>query len=130
MIQDAESTYPSECCGLLIGTDGTDRVASEARPCQNATSEMPSIRYKIPPSALLETERSLAGSDRIVLGIYHSHPDHSAQPSRFDFDHAWPWYTYLILATKRRQFQEIQAWRLSPNLSEFQKEELKVLRTA
>ncbi len=130
MIEHAESTYPSECCGLLIGRDGIERVASEARPCQNAASETPGIRYKIPPRTLLETEEELAGTDKIVLGIYHSHPDHQAQPSSFDLDHAWPWYTYLILSFKSRQFQEIQGWRFSPKLSVFEKEELKVLRTA
>ncbi len=129
MVQHAESTYPAECCGLLIGADGIDRVASEARRCQNAASEAPSTRYKIPPQTLLETERSLAGSDKIVLGIYHSHPDHQAQPSSFDYDHAWPWYTYLVLSVKNGRFEEALAWRLAPDLSKFQKEELRVSET-
>ncbi len=129
MINHSESTYPSECCGLLIGTDGVDRVASQARPCQNAASEMPSIRYKIPPQTLLETERSLAGSDKIVLGIYHSHPNHLAQPSTFDFDHAWPWYTYLVLSVRNGRYEKALAWRLAPDLSKFQREELRVSET-
>ena len=128
MIQHAESTYPSECCGLIIGTDGINRVASEARPCQNEASETPSIRYKIPPQALMEMERSLAGTDKSILGIYHSHPDYPAQPSGFDFDHAWPWYTYLVLSVRKSRFEEALAWRLAPDLSKFQREELKIVK--
>lgn len=129
MIKHAESTYPSECCGLLIGIEGTDRVTSEARPCLNAASDMTGTRYKIPPLTLLETEKELSGSRRIILGIYHSHPDHPAQPSSYDLDHAWPWYTYLVLSVKRGCFEEAQAWRLASDLSKFRSEDLKIVES-
>ena len=32
-----------------------------------------------------------------IVGYYHSHPDHPARPSAFDTEHAWPWYSYLIV---------------------------------
>ncbi len=123
----AESTYPSECCGLLIGVEGEERRVVEARPCLNATSTGAGLRYKIDPLVLLRTERELAGSEKVVLGIYHSHPDYPASPSKIDFDGAWPWYSYLVLSVKHGRFEEALAWRLAPNLTEFRSEELKIL---
>lgn len=127
LTDQAESTYPTECCGLLIGLDAEERRVVEARPCVNASSENSGLRYKIDPFVLMETERELAGSEKVVLGIYHSHPDYPASPSRIDFDSAWPWYSYLVLSVKHGRFEEALAWRLAPNLSEFRSEELKVL---
>ncbi len=34
----------------------------------------------------------------MVLGFYHSHPDHPARPSEYDRAHAWPFYSYVIVA--------------------------------
>ena len=28
-----------------------------------------------------------------VVGVYHSHPDVAARPSRSDLESAWPWYS-------------------------------------
>ncbi len=125
----AESAYPAECCGLLIGLEGEERRVLEARPCPNETSQGPGLRYRINPSVLMETERELLGSEKIILGIYHSHPDYSAAPSKIDFDGAWPWYSYLVLSVRNGRFEEMLAWRLAPDLSEFRKEELKVSAT-
>ena len=36
-----------------------------------------------------------------VLGFYHSHPDHPARPSETDRRHAWPYYSYVIVAHRQ-----------------------------
>ena len=128
--QQAESAYPTECCGLLIGLDGNERRVEEARPCLNAAPDMARVRYKIHPLALLETEKELLGSERMILGIYHSHPDYPTSPSQIDFEHAWPWYSYLILSVKRGHLEEAASWRLASDMSEFRREELRVLEAA
>lgn len=127
MIQQAERAYPLECCGLLIGLDGEERRIVEARACQNTAPNKAQARYKINPLTILETERGLAGSEKVLLGIYHSHPDYPASPSKLDFDGAWPWYSYLVLSVRNSRFEEVHAWRLAPDLSEFRREELKIL---
>jgi proteasome lid subunit RPN8/RPN11 len=126
MIEHAEVTYPSECCGLLIGLDGAERRIMEARPCQNATPDKAQARYKINPLTILETEKELAGTEKVILGIYHSHPDYPASPSKIDFRHAWPWYSYMIVSLKRGRFEEAASWRLAPDMNGFQREDWRV----
>ncbi len=126
MIEHAEATYPSECCGLLIGLNREERRVLEVRQSQNVAPNKDRTRYKIDPIIILKTERELAGSEKVILGIYHSHPDYPASPSRVDFDGAWPWYSYLVLSVSNGRFEEVLAWRLEPRLSEFRREELKV----
>jgi proteasome lid subunit RPN8/RPN11 len=126
MIEHAEKTYPSECCGLLIGLDGEERRVVESRPCQNASLNKAHARYKINPLTILETEKELAGTEKVIIGIYHSHPDYPASPSKIDFRYAWPWYSYLIVSVKRGRFEEATSWRLAADMNRFRKEEWRV----
>ncbi len=70
-------------------------------------------RYWIDPRALMEAQRY--GRDRgwIILGIYHSHPDHLAVPSERDRQLAWADYSYPILSVMDGQVADIQSWRLA-----------------
>ncbi len=129
MVEQAELSYPTEGCGLLIGVERGDRSVEEARPCLNAAPDTARTHYKIHPMTLMETERELYGSNRVILGIYHSHPDYPANPSKLDLEHAWPWYSYLILSVQYGHYKEAASWRLSSDLSEFRREELKISNT-
>ena len=42
-----------------------------------------------------------AKAGELVLGFYHSHPDHPARPSEYDREHAWPFYSYVIVAIEQ-----------------------------
>jgi proteasome lid subunit RPN8/RPN11 len=92
-----EETYPHECCGALVGTNGRT-TATVALP--NTTEEGPRRRFMVRPSdyRLAEQRAQELGGD--LLGFYHSHPDHPARPSQYDLDHAWPTFAYIIVAVK------------------------------
>jgi len=92
-----EETYPHECCGALVGTNG-HTTATVALP--NTTEEGPRRRFMVRPSdyRLAEQRAQELGGD--LLGFYHSHPDHPARPSQYDLDHAWPTFAYIIVAVK------------------------------
>jgi proteasome lid subunit RPN8/RPN11 len=47
-----------------------------------------------------------------LIGWYHSHPDAPARPSEFDREHAWPWYSYIILSVQSGRPCEMNSWRL------------------
>ncbi|MGF1523797.1 MAG: M67 family metallopeptidase [Leptolyngbyaceae cyanobacterium] len=131
MRQQAVRTYPEECCGLLLGTqdgEGKRRCVQEILPMENTwTVETQALterdvssatlnkqnRYWIDPRALMEAQRY--GRDRgwIILGIYHSHPDHLAVPSERDRQLAWADYSYPILSVMDGQVADIQSWRLA-----------------
>jgi len=61
-----------------------------------------------------------------VLGYYHSHPDHLAAPSAFDTEHAWPWYSYIIVRVDRGRAAELASWVLEDDRSAMSSESLEV----
>ena len=64
-----------------------------------------------------ELEAGRRGLD--VLGFYHSHPDHPAEPSEYDREHALPGYVYVIVAVDNGGAGEVKSWSLSPDRTAF-----------
>ena len=84
--REAEAAFPRECCGLLIGqgvrtVTVTDVVVSE----NHANSD---DRFLIDPQAQFDWMRKLRGTDRRIIGHYHSHPNGQDEPSKHDADMA------------------------------------------
>ena len=90
-----QETYPHECCGALVGRDGSV-TTTVALP--NTTDEGPRRRFMVRPSDYQLAERRATELGGDLLGFYHSHPDHPARPSQYDLDHAWPTFAYIIVA--------------------------------
>jgi proteasome lid subunit RPN8/RPN11 len=65
-----------------------------------------------------------------VVGWYHSHPDHPAAPSQYDQDHAWPWYSYIIVSVANGKPQDMTSWRLTDDRSRFTREDLETRESA
>ena len=82
-----EAAYPGEACGLILGH--TDTVA-EVVPTANVRNDSVRNRYWLDPLEHMRIERETDRRGLHVLGVYHSHPDDTAQPSAFDLDNAWP----------------------------------------
>ena len=61
-----------------------------------------------------------------VLGYYHSHPDHPARPSVYDRDHAWPWYSYVIVSVERGVPKDMTCWVLSDDRSSLTRNQLEI----
>lgn len=120
----AAEAYPEECCGALIGTDGEPRSVVRVVAAGNARSEDRARRYLIEPGAVLAVERGAEEDGLEVIGFYHSHPDHPARPSSFDRDHAWPWYSYVIVEATSSGAGAPRAWRLRDDRSEFEEQEI------
>jgi proteasome lid subunit RPN8/RPN11 len=117
--------YPHECCGLLLGrTDGEAKTVVDLRPVQNSRSDSRETRYLIDPRDLFVAEKEARNRNLDVIGIYHSHPDHPARPSEFDREHAFPWYSYIIVRIARGQPEDLASWTLRDDRSAFDGEEL------
>jgi len=115
------ATYPDECCGALIGRDG-EVVDSFSLP--NMTEEGPRRRFLIRPGDYRAAEARAAEAGCELLGFYHSHPDHPAQPSQYDLDHAWPVFSYVIVSVRDGEPRELRSWRLREDRSQFDEEEV------
>ncbi len=123
----AEADYPDECCGLLLGSIATDRSKAvvETLPISNARDpENRRNRFLITPDDFLRGEIHADRRGLEVVGFYHSHPDHLPVPSAFDLEHAWPAYSYLIVAVRSGQAGQARSWTLSADRSTFDSEPL------
>ena len=53
-------------------------------------------------------------------------PNAEARPSPFDLEHAWPFYSYIIVSVKDRQAGDLTCWTMLDDRSQFVPEELVV----
>ena len=65
-----------------------------------------------------------------LIGWYHSHPDHPAKPSEYDREHAWPWYSYIIVSVQNGNPRDMTSWRLQDDRSAFVAEEVEIRNQA
>jgi proteasome lid subunit RPN8/RPN11 len=111
--RQGELAYPAECCGLLAGRSGAKvKEVFRLKPVANRRTDDPH-RYLISAEDLRSATQELEQSGLEVLGFYHSHPDHPATPSGFDQEHAWPWYSYIIVRVDRGRSGDIASWVLT-----------------
>ena len=81
--EEAAKAAPLECCGLLLGRDGT---VLEARAAANVAPD-PSRHFEIDPAALFAAHRAAREGGPQLLGYYHSHPSGHPVPSATDCEH-------------------------------------------
>jgi proteasome lid subunit RPN8/RPN11 len=110
-------TYPHECCGALIGRDGS---VVEVLELPNTTEEGPRRRFLVRPPDYRDAERRASELGAELLGFYHSHPDHPARPSQYDLDHAWPTFAYIIVAVAAGADHDMTVWFLKDDRSSFE----------
>jgi proteasome lid subunit RPN8/RPN11 len=113
-----EEQYPHEACGALIGDgDGENEPwqVEEIRLASNMHDGDHKRRYLIPPDFQAQVEKYARETGRDVVGFYHSHPDHSADPSEYDRTHAWAGYLYVICSVREGKSAEIRSLTLAPS---------------
>jgi proteasome lid subunit RPN8/RPN11 len=129
-------TYPHECCGALLGRDSeaTDRNAVREVlalfPLINRRDDSPRNRFSVTAEDVLEADKAAQAQKLEVVGWYHSHPDHPARPSQYDRDHAWPWYSYIIVSVQNGAPQDMTSWRLNDDRQEFSPEGIEIRHRA
>jgi len=123
-------TYPHECCGALLGRDSEPREIVALFPLINRRKDSPRNRFSVSSQDVVDAEKSARAQGLDVVGWYHSHPDHPARPSQYDRDHAWPWYSYIIVSVAQGQAQEMTSWRLDDNREQFSPEGIQIQQSA
>ena len=137
-------TYPHECCGALLGRDlsGVAEADPEAEtstpgreilrlfPLVNRRDDSPRNRFSVSTGDVLAAEKEACAHGLDVVGWYHSHPDHPARPSEYDRDHAWPWYSYIIVSVQNGSPQEMTSWRLNDDRLQFSPEGIEIQHRA
>jgi proteasome lid subunit RPN8/RPN11 len=137
-------TYPHECCGALLGRDSSVDAGSNSEkelhtparevlslfPLVNRRDDSPRNRFSITAEDVRDAEKAARQHGLEVVGWYHSHPDHPARPSEYDRDHAWPWYSYIIVSVQNGAPQDMTSWRLNDDRQEFSSEGIEIRHRA
>jgi proteasome lid subunit RPN8/RPN11 len=115
--------FPDECCGFLFGIEAPDgtRFITKLKEVNNAKSGDKRRSFEITGKDYMQAERLAEENDLVLLGIYHSHPNHPAIPSEHDRVAALPDFSYVIISVMQGKIDEICSWRLN-DASQFEQE--------
>ena len=124
--REGSAAYPNECCGILFGRDvGAERRVERLERVTNSYAAHEQFhRFSIEPKDLMRAEKSAAEAGQLVLGFYHSHPDHPARPSETDRQAAWPFYSYVIVSITKGEPLDMTCWVLDEATERFGKQEI------
>lgn len=129
IFQHAERDYPAECCGMILGPRGEDRLES-LWPCRNAQDDYHALdakayprtsrtAYFVDPAQLLALQKQARQDRREIKLIYHSHIDSGAMFSEEDARAAapggipsYPGVHYLVVSVRAAKAVEAKlfAW--------------------
>jgi proteasome lid subunit RPN8/RPN11 len=116
----AETGYPLEVCGLLVGTiDNGGWNIQQLRPVANLNTERAADRFQLDPAAYQSVDRELRSTNLEIVGVYHSHPDCPAKPSPTDLVSAWEGFAYPIVSIYDGKAAEIRCWSLNTDGDRF-----------
>src|SRR5260370_6918973 len=97
----AESLFPNECCGAMLGeVDGDRKRVRVAVPIENAFTGSQAARYELRPEDLLAAAREARKNGMDLIGIFHSYPDCNTYFSVTDLKNSCPWYSFRALSVK------------------------------
>ena len=117
MYKHAEETFPSECCGFLMGEKGKDNVNS-VRRLKNMYDEHHArdpqtyprtsrTAYSIEPIEILKIQREARSGTAELKAIYHSHVDVGAyfsdedkRVATIDGQPAFPGVAYVVISAR------------------------------
>ena len=122
LYEDALLSFPFECCGFLLGVEeGNKRSIKSIKRVTNLSEEDQRRRFSISATDYLQAEKQAEENNLLLLGIYHSHPDHPAVPSETDRLSALPYFSYVIISVMNNKISHTRSWRLNEN-NQFEEE--------
>jgi proteasome lid subunit RPN8/RPN11 len=121
----AEQCYPHEACGLLSGFSLNNETVTVTgvHESENVTARDPATGFEIDPKLRFDLMRALesqaGGTD--IIGHYHSHPDHPAEPSATDLAMAYEVdFVWLICAVTANGTTALNAFKPRADRSAFE----------
>ena len=139
MIKHAESGYPYEVCGVMIGSGdkithfrecknliAEDLVETEFKNSNNLDKERLRDRFELDPKSYIDADEWARIKGLEILGIYHSHPDHPSRPSETDRQIASPFWGYIIFSINQGKFNDARLWYINEDAYQFEQREFEL----
>ncbi len=135
----AETDYPRECCGMILGPQARPNIYSRLKPCRNAQDDYHAAdpenfprtsktAYFMDPAELFQIQKEARSFNEVIRVIYHSHidapPDFSKEDERMAVSDGVPVYPgadYLISSIKAKKWDSMGLYRWSAAQKKFQK---------
>lgn len=121
MVRHAESTFPKECCGVMVGAEG---VVRSVVPLPNVYDGPQEDFFVMDPRDLQRVDEEARRNGESVIGVFHSHPDCDAYFSKRDLEHSCPWFSYVVLSIKKGKFDHANSYRADYDQTRADKEDL------
>jgi len=112
ILEQSRVEYPDECCGVILGPEGSDR-AEILKPMINA-AHSPTF-YEFDSKDLLALYRELDDNSQEIVVVYHSHTETQAFPSRTDIAYASEPNAHYVLVSTRKEIapeNEFRSYRI------------------
>ena len=100
ILEQSRVEYPDECCGVILGPEGSDS-AQELKPMINS-AHSPTF-YEFDSKDLLALYRELDDNSQEIVVVYHSHTETEAYPSRTDISYASEPSAHYVLVSTRKE---------------------------
>ena len=99
IVEHAVRDAPNECCGLVVGADGT---ATRVRAMENLAASP--FRFDIDGRELIALRLRRRRRATQLTAIYHSHTRSAPYPSQTDVNFAagWPGVEWLIVGVPKK----------------------------
>lgn len=110
LIQEAKKGFPYEIAGFLIGKIGDQDSVTGIYPVENIAKHQ-ERRFEIDSLDYIKAETYALARDLDVIGIYHSHPDYPAIPSKHDLKFAHEVFSYVIVSIDAAGSSLINSWK-------------------
>ncbi len=125
MVAHARRDHPDEACGVIAGSEGSDRP-ERFIPMLNA-ARSPTF-YEFDSGDLLRLYRDMDSRDEVPVVVYHSHTATEAYPSRTDISYASePEAHYVLVSTREPETYEFRSYRIVDGV--VTEEEVQVVET-
>ena len=111
---------------MLIAGSGSKDVVDSVK-MRNAFTGPKHDRYHIDPLELFKADREAARRGLVIAGIYHSHPDYPATLSKFDIEHSFPWYSYIVVSVPKGAAGDTRSWLANEERSSVAEEAIEIL---
>lgn len=111
LIDLSKNGYPFEICGFLLGKKEEQDSVTELFSVENQ-ARYQERRFEINGLDYLKVESYALEHDLDVIGIYHSHPDYPAIPSKHDLEFAQEVFSYVIVSIDALGIGLINSWKL------------------